>query len=120
MSVLVTTFQLASTALTVTLKAHAGRLGATARRSCRWRCPARRSRPGTRICSFAKAPALTVMVGLVFAVFVPSVRSVAVTVRVPAVFERDLKVCVPATRAALAGSVGVGVARRDVDGVGRS
>ena len=50
------------------------------------------------------APAVTVVAGLVFAVFVPSVTSVAVTVRLPAVSSVTAKVCVPATSAAFAGS----------------
>src|SRR5205814_819260 len=61
--------------------------------------------PGPRICSCAKAPALIVVDGLVLAVFVPSVLSVAVTVAVPAVLNVTLKIFVPATSAALAGSV---------------
>ena len=52
----------------------AGGLRASACRSCRVaRARAPRSRPGIRICSFANAPALTVVDGLVLAVFVPSV-----------------------------------------------
>ena len=50
-----------------------------------------------------KAPALTVIDGDVFAVLLPSVMSVAVTVRDPAVFRVTLKVLVPATSAAFAG-----------------
>ena len=61
--------------------------------------------PGARICSFVKTPATTVIEGLVFAVFVPSVMSVAVTVREPAVFIVTLNVFVPATNAAFAGNV---------------
>jgi hypothetical protein len=47
----------------------------------------------------------TVVAGLVFAVFVPSVTSVAVTVRLPALLKVTEKVCVPATSAAFAGNV---------------
>src|SRR5207244_3900263 len=61
--------------------------------------------PGVRICSFANAPPFTVVAGLVFAVFVPSVASVAVTVRLPTVARVTLNVFVPATSAALTGSV---------------
>ena len=43
------------------------------------------------------------MLGLVLAVLVPSVMSVAVTVRLPAVLNLTLKVCVPPLRAALGG-----------------
>ena len=53
----------------------------------------------------ANAPALIVVAGLVFAVFRPSVASVAVNVAVPAVFAVTEKVFVPATSAAFAGSV---------------
>ncbi len=59
--------------------------------------------PGIRICSFAKAPALIVVAGLVFAVFEPSVMSVEVNVAVPAVLAVIEKVLVPATSAALPG-----------------
>ena len=50
-------------------------------------------------------PALTVVEGLVFAVFEPSVISVAVTVLLPAVINVTLKICVPPIRAALEGKV---------------
>jgi hypothetical protein len=49
--------------------------------------------------------AFTVMFGLVLAVFVLSVASEAVIVQVPVVFSFTLKLFVPATRAASAGSV---------------
>ena len=45
------------------------------------------------------------MDGLVLAVLLPSVLSVAVIVAVPPVFKVTLKVCVPAVKAAAAGSV---------------
>ena len=61
--------------------------------------------PGTSNCIFTKAPAFTVMDGLVLAVLLPSVLSVAVIVAVPPVFKVTLKVCVPAVKAAAAGSV---------------
>ena len=61
--------------------------------------------PGTSSCIFVNAPPLTVIDGLVFAVFVPSVMSVAVTVHEPAVFSVTVNVFVPATSAALAGNV---------------
>ena len=60
--------------------------------------------PGISSCSFVNAPAVTVVAGLVFAVFVPSVTSVAVTVRLPAVTSVTVSVCVPATSAAFAGN----------------
>src|SRR4051812_7723196 len=50
---------------------------------------------------------LTLIGGLVLEVFVPSARSLAVTVKLPLVLNARFKVCVPATRAALAGSVAV-------------
>jgi hypothetical protein len=55
--------------------------------------------------SFATAPALTVMDGLVLEFFVLSVTSVAVIVWLPAVFSVTLRVPVPVTRAESAGSV---------------
>ncbi len=61
--------------------------------------------PGIRICSFANAPALIVVAGLVLAVLEPSLMSVAVKVALPAVFAVTANVLVPATRAALPGSV---------------
>ena len=61
--------------------------------------------PGISSCSLVKAPALTVVAGLVFAVLVPSVWSVAVTVEEPAVTSTIEKVLVPATRAAGIGGV---------------
>ena len=65
----------------------------------------RRSRPGSRIWSLAKAPALIVVAGLVLAVIAPLLMSVAVKVFEPAVFAVTERVLVPATSAALAGSV---------------
>src|SRR5881392_2029270 len=64
--------------------------------------------PGNRICSLATAPALTVMAGLVLAVFVPSVMLLAVRVQLPTVRKVTLKTLVPATSAALAGRIGFG------------
>ena len=61
--------------------------------------------PGASNCNFTNAPALTVTEGLVLAVLVPSVISVAVTVQLPAVFKVTLRFLVPATNAALAGKV---------------
>ena len=51
------------------------------------------------------APVLTLMFGLVLAVFVPSVASLAVTVFEPTVLSVTLNVFVPATSAPFAGSV---------------
>ena len=64
--------------------------------------------PGISSWSFANAPGLTVVAGLVFAVIVPLVMSVAVKVGADAVFGVTEKVFVPATSAALAGSVAFG------------
>ncbi len=61
--------------------------------------------PGTRICSLENAPELTVIDGLVLAVLVPSVISVAVMVQLPALLKVTAKVAVPAESAALAGWV---------------
>ena len=74
--------------------------------------------PGSRICSFAKAPPLIVVAGLVFAVIAPFVMSVAVKVFEPAVFGVTESVFVPATSAVFAGRRRVGVGGRDADGVG--
>ena len=84
----VTRFQLASTALTVTLKAVPAvrALGVPVLPVA---VPGAAVSPGSRIWSFANAPALIVVAGLVLAVIAPFVTSVAVTVAVPAVFERD-------------------------------
>jgi len=51
---------------------------------------------------------LTAIAELVLAVLLPSVTSVAVTVRVPAVRSRTLKVWVPLLKAALAGKLALG------------
>ena len=59
--------------------------------------------PGTSNCNFTNAPALTVMDGLVLAVLLPSVMSLAVTVRVPDVFKVTENVCVPPASAAFDG-----------------
>src|SRR5206468_8662765 len=75
-----TTFQLASTAFTVTLNAVPAicALGVPVLPAAE---PGAEVSPGANNCSFAKEPALMVIEELVFAVFVPSVRSVAVIVR---------------------------------------
>ena len=70
--------------------------------------PAAAVSPGMSNCNLANAPAFTVMFGLVLAVLVPSMMSVAVTVFVPvALFSVTLNVCVPAASAAFAGRVAV-------------
>src|SRR5437764_1034508 len=76
------TFQLASTALTVTLNAVPAvcPVGAPVLPVA---LPGDAVSPGTRICNFTKVPAPTGIGGLVLAVLVPSVISVAVTVQLP-------------------------------------
>ena len=102
-----TGFQFASTALTVAVNAlpAASAVGVPVLPDG---VPGAAVSPGRRICSFAKAPALIVVDGLVLAVFVPSELSVAVKVAVPWVFGVTANVFVPATSAALAGSAAFG------------
>src|SRR3954470_20153875 len=102
-SVAETGFQFASTALTVTLN-DAAAVCADARPVFPEADPGAAVSPGSRICTFANAPALIVVDGLVFAVLEPSVKSVAVTVALTAVFAVTENVFVPATSAAFAGS----------------
>ena len=99
-----TAFQFASTALTVTLNVvpvgcavGVPVLPVAVPGAAVW--------PGARICNLANVPAFTWIAGLVLAVFVPSVTSLAVIVRLPAVFSVTLKVFVPAASDAFAGSV---------------
>src|ERR1700704_3707301 len=101
-SVEVTGFQLASTALTVTVKAPPAvcALGAPVLPDA---VPGAAVSPGIRSWSFANAPALMVVAGLVFAVIAPLEMSDAVNVDEPAVFGVIEKILVPATRAAFAG-----------------
>ena len=101
-SVEVTGFQLASTALTVTVN-DAPAVCADGVPVLPEAVPGAAVSPGSRIWSFANAPALIVVDGLVLAVIEPFVLSVAVNVAVPAVFGVTEKVFVPATSAALAG-----------------
>src|SRR5437870_2908241 len=96
---LLTRFQLASTALTtmplVIAVPAVCAVGAAAVLPVA--VPGAATSPGSRICSFVTAPALTVTLALVLAVSVPP-ASVAVTVRVPTVLNVKLdKVRVPAT-----------------------
>ena len=60
--------------------------------------------PGASNCNLAKAPALTVMAGLVLGALPPSLMSVAVIVQMPAVLLVRLNVLVPDAKATLAGS----------------
>src|SRR5439155_23221356 len=91
-----------STALTVTLKAVPA-VSAEGEPVLPVTVPGAAVSPGINNCNFANAAALTVIAELVLAVFEPSLASVAVTVRAPEVFNVTLKVCVPATSAALEG-----------------
>ena len=59
--------------------------------------------PGAKSCSLANDPGLTVMEGLVFNAIVECVTLDAVTVALPAVLRVTLKLFVPLTSAALAG-----------------
>ena len=61
--------------------------------------------PGARICILAKAPALTVMAGLVLLVLLPSVTSETVSVWLPALLKVTLNEPVPLTSAVSAGKV---------------
>ena len=98
----VTTFQFASTALTVTLKAVPA-VSAVGVPVLPLEVPGAAVSPGTSNCNFANEATFTVIDELVFGVLAPSVLSVAVVVRLPADLRVTLKVFVPATRAALAG-----------------
>src|ERR1044071_1922530 len=97
-----TTFQFASTALTITLKAVPAvcAVGVPVLPDV---VPGAAVSPGTSNSSFTNAPALIVIEELVLAVFVPSVISVAVTVRLPAVFSVTVTFPAPPASAALAG-----------------
>src|SRR5438477_286138 len=101
--IVLTRFQLASTALTVTVKGVPA-LWAVGVPVLPVPVPGAAVSPGARSCTFVNAPAFTVIEGLVLAVLVPSVMSLAVTVRLPVVFSVTLKVFVPVTKAALAGN----------------
>src|SRR5947207_1464883 len=103
-SVPMTSFQFASTALTVTLKAVPA-LWAVGVPVLPVALPGAAVSPGASSCSFTKAPALTVMDGLVLALLLPSVTSVALKVCEPAVLNVTLRVFVPETKAASAGKV---------------
>src|SRR5258708_7272243 len=96
-------FQLASTALTVTLKA-AARFWLNGVPVLPVALPGAGVSPVTNNCSLAKTPAFTVTSGLVLAVMLACVASEAVTVAVPAVLSVTLKLLLPLTNAALAGN----------------
>src|SRR5438477_527839 len=100
---LLTTFQFASTALiTIPLAIAVPAVCAVgAAAVLPVAVPGAATSPGSRICSFVTAPALTVTLALVLAVNVPP-ASVAVTVRVPTVLKVKLeRARVPATNVRL-------------------
>jgi len=97
-----TRFQLASTALTVTVNTVPAVL-AVGVPVLPVAVPGAAVSPGASNCRFTNAPEFTVMAELVLAVLVPSVMSVAVTVRLPAVFIVTLKLPVPELSAAFDG-----------------
>src|SRR5205814_5118538 len=105
MSVMVfTRFQLASTALTVTLKAVPA-VCAVGAPVLPVALPGEAVSPGARICSLVNAPTLTAISGLVLFVTLLCVTSEAVVVALPAVFRVIplVNILVPATSAALDG-----------------
>src|ERR1041384_7514897 len=106
-SLVLTRFQLASTAFTVTLKEVPAvwALGVPVRPVA---VPGAAVWPGTSNCSLAKEPAFTVIAGLVLAVLVASLRSLAVTVRAPDALKVMLKVCSPEARDAEDGRSALG------------
>src|SRR5262245_26380110 len=106
-SVLLTGFQFASTALTVTLNAVPA-VCAVGEPVLPVLLPGDAVSPGTRSCSLVNAPALTVMAGLVLAVMPACVTSLAVRVQLPAVLLVRAKLLVPETSAALAGRTSFG------------
>src|SRR6266542_1723347 len=95
-------FQLASTALTVKLKAVPADW-AVGDPVLPVALPGAAVSPGTSSCSFANAPGFTVTAGLVLAATAVCVMFEAVSVRLPTVLSVTLKVWVPATSAALEG-----------------
>src|SRR5437868_6585353 len=97
-------FQLASTALTVTLNGLPA-CSDTGAPVLPVGVPGEVDSPGAKICNLAKAPALTVIEGLVLELLVLSVMSLAVRVALPAVLRVMLNVLVPLTSAALEGRV---------------
>src|SRR5438128_2034372 len=101
----VTLFQYASTAFTVTVNDDPAdrALGLPVLPSPLLEVPGAAVSPGTRSCSFVNVPAFTVIEEFVSAVFVPSVISVAVGVLVPAVISVTLTAFVPDDIAAFSG-----------------
>src|SRR5439155_1656669 len=95
-------FQLASTALTVTLNAlpEFSEVGVPVLPLV---VPGAAVSPGAKICNLAKAPTFTVMAGLVLPGIAACVTSEAVTVALPAVLSVTLNMPLPLASAALAG-----------------
>ena len=102
-----TTFQFASTALTVTVNAAPEVCGAGVP-VLPGAVPGADVSPGTNNCSLTNGPAFTGMAGLVLAVFAPSVMSVAVTVALPIVLSVTLNTRLPDASAAFVGKVAPG------------
>ena len=117
-SVAVTTFQFASTALTVTLKAPPA-VWADGVPVLPLAVPGAAVSPGRRIWSFANAPGSIVVDGLVFAVIDPLLMSVDVNVAVPTVFAVTREALRAGDECGVRRQGGVGVGGRDADGVGR-
>src|SRR5712691_41399 len=99
----VTRFQFASTALTVTLRA-APIFSAKGVPVLPVAVPGAAVSPGTSNCNFVNPPTFTVTEGLVLAGIAECVVSEAVIVALPAVLSVTLKLLLPPTSAALAGS----------------
>src|SRR5438094_101588 len=99
-----TRFQFASTALTVTVKA-VPTVWAAGEPVLPAALPGEAVSPGAKICNLVNAPELTMTEGLVLAVIPVCVTSEAATVALPALLSVKLKLPVPLTRAALAGKI---------------
>src|SRR5438477_264722 len=95
----VTTFQLASTAFTVT-ENDVPAVRADGELVLPVLEPASALSPGIKSCSFETVPRLTVIEGLVLEVLAPSVASEAVSVQVAGLRNVTLKLLVPETNAA--------------------
>src|SRR5258708_21341834 len=101
-SLVLTTFQLASTAFAVTLNA-APAVWADGVPVLPVAVPGAAVSPGANNCNLANAPAFTVIAGLVELVLLPSVLSAAVTVQLPAVLFVRAEVPLPEERDAADG-----------------
>src|SRR5436190_18117497 len=98
-----TKFQLASTALTIRLKA-APAVSVLGVPTFPLVVPGAAVSPGAKIWSLAKAPGLTVIAGLVLPVIPVCVESDAVRVALPAVLRVRLKTLLPLVNCAAAGN----------------